>query len=72
MEYLKLIGNIGFYHPNWVAVQMAKAGEVDWIVKTKRRVWEGTTAENDALNTCVSGYCAATKAVRRFGSSIVD
>lgn len=49
MDYLKPSGAIGFYHPDWVLVQKTKKGEVNWIVETKGRVWEGTTAKDDAI-----------------------
>ena len=47
IDYLKPSGAIGFYYPDWVVVQKAKDSEVNWIVETKGRVWEGT-AEKDA------------------------
>lgn len=46
IDYLKPSGAIGFYYPDWVVVQKAKGSEVNWIVETKGRVWEGT-AEKD-------------------------
>ena len=49
VDYLKPSGAIGFYHPDWVVVQKTKAGEVNWIIETKGRVWEGTTAKDDAI-----------------------
>ena len=47
IDYLKPSGAIGFYYPDWVAVQETAGGEVNWIIATKGRVWEGT-AEKDA------------------------
>ena len=47
IDYLKPSGAIGFYYPDWVVVQETKEGEVNWIIETKGRVWEGT-AEKDA------------------------
>ena len=47
IDYLKSSGAIGFYNPDWVVVQKAKDSEVNWIVETKGRVWEGTV-EKDA------------------------
>jgi type III restriction enzyme len=32
-----------------VAVQKTKAGQVNWIIETKGRVWEGTTSKDDAM-----------------------
>ena len=48
VDYLKPSGAIGFYYPDWVAVQRELDGRIiPWIVETKGRVWEGT-AEKDA------------------------
>ena len=48
VDYLKPSGAIGFYYPDWVAVQRELDGQIiHWIVETKGRVWEGT-AEKDA------------------------
>ena len=49
VDYLKPSGAIGFYHPDWVVVQQTKAGEVNWIIETKGRVWEGTGAKDAAM-----------------------
>ena len=49
VDYLKPSGAIGFYHPDWVVVQKTGAGEVNWIIETKGRVWEGTTAKDEAM-----------------------
>ena len=49
VDYLKPSGAIGFYHPDWVVVQNTKAGEVNWIIETKGRVWEGTKAKDEAI-----------------------
>ncbi len=50
VDYLKPSGAIGFYHPDWVVVQKTEAGEVNWIIETKGRVWEGTTAKDEAID----------------------
>ncbi len=53
VDYLKPNGAIGFYHPDWVAVQKTPAGEVNWIIETKGRVWEGTKEKDQAIeNWC--------------------
>jgi type III restriction enzyme len=53
VDYLKQSGAIGFYHPDWVVVQKSASGEVNWIIETKGRVWEGTAAKDEALqNWC--------------------
>ena len=49
VDYLKPSGAIGFYHPDWVVVQETEAGEVNWIIETKGRVWEGTAAKDAAI-----------------------
>lgn len=49
VDYLKPSGAIGFYHPDWVVVQRVKRGELNWIIETKGRVWEGTTAKDAAM-----------------------
>ena len=51
VDYLKPSGAIGFYHPDWVVVQKTNDGEVNWIIETKGRVWEGTEAKDDAMKT---------------------
>ena len=60
VDYLKPSGAIGFYHPDWVVVQKTKAGEVNWIIETKGRVWEGTAAKDEALETWCERVTAAT------------
>ena len=48
VDYLKPSGAIGFYYPDWVAVQRDLDGVIaNWVIETKGRVWEGT-AEKDA------------------------
>jgi type III restriction enzyme len=49
VDYLKLSGAIGFYHPDWVVVQKTQDGDVNWIIETKGRVWEGTEAKDSAI-----------------------
>ena len=49
VDYLKPSGAIGFYHPDWVAVQKDGNAEVNWIIETKGRVWEGTGAKDEAI-----------------------
>lgn len=50
VDYLKPSGAIGFYYPDWVAVQKTKDGEVNWIIETKGRVWESTPAKDAAID----------------------
>ncbi len=66
VDYLKPSGAIGFYHPDWVVVQKTEAGEVDWIIETKGRVWEGTEAKDEALKTWCERVSTATGVSWRF------
>jgi type III restriction enzyme len=50
IDYLKPSGAIGFYHPDWVAVQETPDGEVNWILETKGRAWEDTAAKEAAMH----------------------
>ncbi len=53
IDYLKPSGAIGFYYPDWIAVQKARDGLVHWIIETKGRVWEGTVEKDVAArNWC--------------------
>ncbi len=54
VDYLKLSGAIGFYHPDWVVVQVVNGAEIYWIIETKGRVWEGT----DAKDAAIRDWCA--------------
>ena len=49
IDYLKPSGAIGFYHPDWVVVQKTSKCEVNWIIETKGRVWEGTANKDAAI-----------------------
>ncbi|MFC2171910.1 DEAD/DEAH box helicase family protein [Acidobacteriota bacterium] len=49
VDYLKPSGAVGFYHPDWAVVQNTSKGEVNWIIETKGRVWEGTEAKDAAI-----------------------
>lgn len=49
VDYLKPSGAIGFYYPDWVVVQSTGQEEVDRIIETKGRVWEGTAAKDAAM-----------------------
>ena len=49
VDYLKPSGAIGFYYPDWVAVQQGATGDVHWIIETKGRVWEGTEQKDAAM-----------------------
>jgi type III restriction enzyme len=61
VDYLKPSGAIGFYHPDWVVVQRSGRKEINWIIETKGRVWEGTTAKDEAMQ----GWCERVSAARK-------
>lgn len=60
VDYLKPSGAIGFYHPDWVVIQKTAAGEVNWIIETKGRVWEGTTSKDEAIEEWCKRISEAT------------
>jgi type III restriction enzyme len=66
VAYLKPSGAIGFYYPDWVAVQATPEGEVNWILETKGRVWEDTAAKDEAISTWCERISAATGRPWRF------
>ncbi len=49
VDYLKPSGAIGRYYPDWVVVQKTADGDVNWIVETKGRVWDGTEQKDAAI-----------------------
>ncbi len=49
VEYLKPSGALGRYFPDWVVVQGSEGGEVNWIIETKGRVWDGTDQKDAAI-----------------------
>ena len=66
MDYLKPSGAIGFYYPDWVAVQRTDEGEVNWIIETKGRIWEGTKAKDAAMEDWCQKISAQTGAEWRY------
>ena len=60
VDYLKPGGAIGFYYPDWVVVQRSEEGELNWIVETKGRVWEGTSEKDAAMREWCRRVSAAT------------
>lgn len=66
VDYLKPSGAIGFYHPDWVVVQKTGAGEVNWIIETKGRVWESTVAKDNAIQEWCRRVSAATGKTWRY------
>ncbi len=61
VDYLKPSGAIGFYYPDWVAVQCDLDGAiVNWVIETKGRVWEGTADKDEAMHDWCRRVSAAT------------
>ena len=61
VDYVKPSGAIGFYYPDWVAVQREMNGEIiHWVIETKGRVWEGTEEKDDAMYDWCQGVSRAT------------
>jgi len=49
VDYLKTSGAIGFYHPDFVAVQQTPEGEVNWIIETKGREYENIQHKDESI-----------------------
>ena len=60
VDYLKPNGSIGFYYPDWVAVQLTNKGEVNWIIETKGRVWADTVIKDQAMELWCNRVTRAT------------
>lgn len=61
VDYLKANGAVGYYYPDWVAVQRNADGEeVNWIIETKGRVWEGTDLKDAAMQEWCGEVTEAT------------
>ena len=66
VDYLKPSGAIGFYHPDWVAVQDFVGGEINWIIETKGREWEGTEQKDRAMYEWCRRISAETAAAWKY------
>ena len=61
VDYVKPSGAIGFYYPDWVAVQRdLDGGIINWVLETKGRVWEGTKEKDAAMHDWCEGVSRAT------------
>ena len=61
VDYVKPSGAIGFYYPDWVAVQHDLSGQIiNWVIETKGRVWEGTEEKDDAMYEWCQSVSRAT------------
>ena len=67
VDYLKPSGAIGFYYPDWVAVQHDLDGEIiNWVIETKGRVWEGTKEKDAAMQDWCHRVGTATGAAWKY------
>jgi type III restriction enzyme len=66
VDYLKPSGAIGFYHPDWVVVQRVGEEEINWIIEPKGRVWEGTTAKDEAIRDWCARISDSTGRIWRY------
>lgn len=50
VDYMKPGGAIGFYYPDWVAMQRDLDDKIiNWVIETRGRVFEGTEAVDAAM-----------------------
>ena len=49
VDYLSTTGAIKFYYPDFVAVQKAQDGEVNWIIETKGREYEDVQHKDKSI-----------------------
>jgi type III restriction enzyme len=49
-----------------LVVQKAGTTEINWIIETKGRVWEGTTAKDEAIHAWCQRISAATGRTWRY------
>ncbi len=66
VDYLKPSGAIGFYHPDWVAVQETDDGDVNWIIETKGRVWPGPSDKYGSIESWCEHISQHTHSAWRF------
>ena len=67
VDYIKPdSGALGFYHPDWVAVQQTQEGDVHWIIETKGRVWSDTIAKDAAMTSWCARVSKATGTAWRY------
>jgi type III restriction enzyme len=55
VDYLKPTGAIGFYYPDWVAVEETEAGETSWIIETKGRIFDKEQVK--AKDAAIKDWC---------------
>lgn len=66
VDYLKANGAIGFYHPDFVAVQQTNDGEVNWIIETKGREFEDVQHKDASIRDWCEKISAQTGQTWRY------
>ena len=66
VDYLKTTGAIGFYHPDFVAVQKTQDGAVNWIVETKGREYENVQHKDESIEDWCEKISAQTGRTWRY------
>jgi len=66
VDYIKPSGAIGFYYPDWAAAQKTDEGEVNWIIETKGREYEGTGEKDVSIKDWCKNVSAQTGAQWRY------
>lgn len=66
VDYVKPNGATGYYFPDFVVVQDADTGEINWIVETKGRLWPDTEAKDAAIGEWCKRVSALTSTPWRY------
>jgi len=66
VDYLKTTGVIGFYHPDFVAVQKTQDGAVNWIIETKGREYENVQHKDESIEDWCQKISAQTDQAWRY------
>lgn len=66
VSYLKPSGALGLYYPDWAVVQSTAEGEVNWVIETKGRVWDGTENKDAAIRYWCEQVSSQTGASWRY------
>ena len=66
VDYLKTTGAIGFYHPDFVAVQKTHDGAINWIIETKGREYENIQHKDESIEDWCQKISAQTDQTWRY------
>ena len=66
VDYLKTTGAIGFYHPDFVAVQKTHDGAINWIIETKGREYENIQHKDESIEDWCQKISAQTGQTWRY------